>query len=643
MIILHLYRYVFCDWNTLPQTEKDDALVHLKPFINNPLFQAALHHFKAQALYEALYGNKQPDAFSDYAVTQDEHIRNYLVIFNKRYHYFDDKKTDDYFNVFSPLFQLFYFVNALDKGHHFLSNGSFEIAELCYRIMVFFGHDNLEETVSRFVDYCQTNQLTFEKVLVESALVFKLTCNLKNQSIDLPGWRPLMARIGLPLSLKLFHIAHEIGYAPATPEEAWDAAQSRHFAHASQYPDYAQICIRHFISEDLFNRSISSDSMLSTEARLAIIRQLPPDGLDGYIRFMPDLALDLNLTLLFLKALRNWPAHQVTWINHFSTPLKCMIVHSNKLALILAELSSVEAQKTMINCLGIKYIEQLMSGKSMYDFEYLCKNIHSDYRNEFIFIIIGNTRLINAINSSHDLQLFMHIAMPEQNQVLFLKERVGVEKIRALIINFYHVAEQLKEFRDEEKITYLSEVVGHKRLVEVLSCNWCMLESVLTPLPAEQRITVLFDIIGVDALRQIVPVYGDLRARDAVLALLPKEQGAVFLDRLAPEEEKKAREQLLKTKNRILTQEFTLGLLGVGLSGAVITLSNGSTKTVPKTVKSQLDWIQLAEDNRISCVTAWQEVSRLAHEVRLGLPSFFRSQGTRDYYNSFPGPSPSNS
>lgn len=641
MIIQQLYRYVFTEWNHLSEQEKKDAPIILEPFINNRNFQSAIKALGANDLYQSLYGEKS--VLSYYQLAKDDYPFSWYSSCNQLYKYFDntENKNDNNVIVFKSLYQLFDLYYEITKPKSSSYKGILEhsISNFCYKLMVVFGHEDIMLVLSKIESYCESLNKPLDHSIFNLFLNFELGINPDNQYIDLPAWREFLLCKDLTDGKQIFNIAPEIektlGGTPKTIEAAIEAAKSRKFTNYDKCPEFAGFCIEQFIPEEDFNGSISSNHIHNYQFFISILQQLPPGKLSAFIQSMPDIKLDVNQIYKLLDLLKHY---QVNFITRFPAAFKNAITNELQLASVLGQLTTMEAQQKLIKCLSKELILNLIGKESFWGVKLILEKIHSDYQLEFIHSVISIEKLRILMDSFVNLDEFIKICLPTNNQVQFLKDTVGIEKIRALSTSHCIIVDQLKQLDNDEKIVYLTEIIGAALLNQVIENNWCMLESVLNEIPAELRLSAMVNIIGIDRLRNIIPTHGDLRAQKAISILLPAEHRSLFLEQLFTNEEKQAQIMLINTKQRITNFQFSTGFLGLGFSGEEITLDDGNKKTVPNTVKAQWSFIKRAENKDISSVEAWAEVKKLGVEVKPTsgtLHYFFRATDTKDYYKSF--------
>ena len=153
-------------------------------------------------------------------------------------------------------------------------------------------------------------------------------------------------------------------------------------------------------------------------------------------------------------------------------------------------------------------------------------------------------------------------------------------------------------------------------------------------MPEGERGTLMMDVIGIDEIRKIIALSYE---QNEISMLLPVEQQQLFLDSLPTEEEKSAKVRLLEIKKEIETSSFTIGIMGSGWGGREITLDNGHTKLVPRTVSKHWKLIKQAETDELTYVAAWEQIEKLALQVKpsSGSLTLFRAAETDAYYKRF--------
>ena len=233
-------------------------------------------------------------------------------------------------------------------------------------------------------------------------------------------------------------------------------------------------------------------------------------------------------------------------------------------------------------------------------------------------------------------------SLSEENQLILVNKFTDtlVDNVKQEY-DLVHVLDKITTPKAQE---FFIAALANKIQALISSANiFCSIYAKIHP---NYRYKLMFDVIGLDTLRNIVPGAGqDRRAREGIVVMLAPERRLIFLDALVPEEEKSAKIEVLKIKEKIIATTFSLGLFGIGWGGADITLDNGKKKSVPNSVARQWDKIKDAEAEWITYVDAWKKINEIGVEaanatVSLTQPStvltyLSRQNDAIEYYKSF--------
>lgn len=624
MLLKKLNHFVFSDFKTLSEEDIEQAIVFFKPFMQTPNFQAALIELKAIELHDCLF--KEKDSVGYYHVRENESLRSYFNILNESHHYFKEKELNTVFIIYQQLCQLL-------ELHRLLTNANTDIylPRLCYKLLVFFAHDDIQTLLQSLDLYFSNTEQT-----IYSLSNYQLNKNPNNHAIDLPAWQALILAEGVEPMTQLLNLAPEIekalGQAPITLAEAIEGVKKRRFSQQNENKEFASFCLNNLIEEKLFAECLTlKEKNNDIDSLLKIIKQLPPALYSQFIEVMPTFTPTGHQLHNLLEAL---PGYESQLLTHFSHQLSKMSLESFSLSALLTFLPTSSLQKELMSYLGKEVIQSVFKKDSYFFFPKVVSTIQEDFQHEFLTDFIGLEALRNYLLQKSNLQMkdFLEHALPKCQQIAFIKNTVGIETARATIESHVHIRDQLEHINAQERLKYIEEIIGADTLNKTIETNWCMLCAVLKVIPQEQRLSLLFDIMGADCVRQTVSLWGDLRARDDVMALLAPQDHDLFLNKLATREEKVAKHLVTRSNCFISTCTFPTGWGGVS-----ITLDDQSKKTVPENIAKQWGYIKAAQRLEMSYTCAWQEIEKLAREVKSKsntLNNFFRSKEAKEYYKS---------
>lgn len=419
-----------------------------------------------------------------------------------------------------------------------------------------------------------------------------------------------------------------------TPSDSHPAV----FRRADVSPEFAAFCVTHDIPEELYEQYIETNALskklalrqilhrISQEQRVKFIEQLPTDGMNlDQIQDMLS-CLSESEQLLYIHKLSHCLADKITEFHELEHLLK-------------RRCASHEVQMQLISAVSVAKIKTLM--EDSYQLVSFARMLKPACVGTVVRDHIGSEFVCSLIDEPYYYNEFLKYTLasiPEQ-QVPFIKSLFPIEKIQTLTQNHCFLTSIMEVIRSEERLAYITELVGVVKLREVLCRNYCMLESVLEKLAPDDRMSLMFDVIGVDEMRLIIPINYDKRPQEAVTGLLSPEQITLFYEKIIPEEQKEAQAFLVNVKKKLIKFSFPVGFWGMGNGGVEITLDTGDKKVVPTSVKKQWDEICRAESGHVSWLDAKRRVCELANkasEKSGGLTHFTRQEDTRKWYKAFP-------
>ncbi|EKD71317.1 MAG: hypothetical protein ACD_46C00218G0005 [uncultured bacterium] len=641
MFTKQLYRYIFGKWENLSQQEIQAIPMFFKDHKHNRELRSAIYKLNPE-LGEKLYGDA--DGHFYYYVPDDDSIRKSFETADQHYHYFSGRNTEIIFQAYQSLYLFYELIKNAFSGYSYES-----VTFFTYKMLVMFGNEeNIEKSFELFDAYCDKNKITDLSDIINTTLKDELRQNPLQSKIDLAAWRKILNEKGIEAGNKLFYIATEIeailGRAPVNYAEAVSAAGIIVYKQAEQYPVLAAFCVANFVPEEIFDKCVSHDKNQRENAansRYWIFNHLLENQQIEFVQAMPHQDMDLD-ELSHIASHLNAEG-QFVFVNQFANELKSEIQDRDDFSASLKSVKEEKAQRRLIELLGNENVRNFT--KNMFEFKYNLKNIHVNYRTDYVEKVIGKEKILLLVKSYCEYNDFLELINKSDKQVTYLANFFGKEKIQAFVESHCQVIDQLNRIQPKERYAYLTQLIGAEKLRSVLSENWCMLEAVLKVFDESEREKILFDVIGLDELRKIIPLGSDKRAIDAITPLLPVDQQTSLLDKLTTDEEKAAKIEVLKVKEKIIKTTFSLGLFGMGWSGGEIELDDGSKKSVPASVQKQWNYVKWAEKESVPFAEAWKEISKIGIEaanapVYLTQPTtvlsyLTRATATTEYYQSF--------
>lgn len=641
MLTKQLYRYIFGNWDALT----NDEIIAIPKFFasmkNNNELRQAIHVIGSRKLIESIYG-KETQSYYHYYIPSDEQIKKSFDIYDGFYHFYSKQQPEKYFSTYKTIYKLF---SLIHHSFNFGSTTSENVDEYAYRFLVLFGGEaNIENALEMFDLHCIGNEITVINKIVTEGLKYQFKRDQRHDSIRLPEWRTIISQYGLDVGMKLFTISPEIeavlGRAPANYEEALKVAKAIVYKSAEKYPQLTALCVLNFIPEYVFDQCVSIDAKIRQPARGWVLKQLKNEDHAAFVHALPEQEFTIEEILSLAECLQG--NGQIEMINRFGSQFSNIAKTRHEFTRLLEKFTNPIVQQRIFDLLGQVKIRAYYEDN--YDLRATIERVESTVRDSFIENVIGREKVIALTKNEVNYEGLLSTLLPKKNsQIDFLLRMYGKDLIANLITNHCHLVDQVKHIHKDERFLYLTTFVEPDKLRSILCKNWCMLQSVLEPFTQPERLKLMYDIIGLDELRNIIPMRRDKRAQNAILNMLPYDWHQNFLNTLITDEEKAAKIEVLKLKKTIIDTIFSVGIMGWG--GVDITLPNGETKTVPTTVGKQWDYIKYAEDETYSHVDAWNEISKLGKEAANSIPfisqptTIFtylsRSNSTVDYYNQF--------
>ncbi|MGQ3891551.1 hypothetical protein [Legionella sp. CNM-4043-24] len=599
------------------------------------------HSPRGRRLYSEMSGNKKCQASSSQSEYEPDEPYDFIArrfaLYEQTYGYLRNLDQSATLAAYRSVYLLFAEIEAMSQARFMTRE---QAPQAAYLFLVLFGGEAcVEEALSACESYCETFNLKNDPSIVSNLAgiyeKLRLINNEKNP-VDLPAWRAIIQEQGERVALPVFYLASEIethlGHAPASFHEAESAAQALKFANATQYPDLADFCVKNLIPEALFDRCGGDDPDARVQALSKILHMLPSSELRAeLVRLVPLDGMDLRAHISFLCKLNE--EAQLVYINRFKMYSGSLITTQADFLSILSRCTYQQARIEWLSWLSESAVPFEIN--KIYELSPMLRYLDSASRMQWLSTLVKPENLRALLNSSYEFEEFLRNTLPEDiSKTDYLIAVVGVEKINSLTTSYYNVKSQLRYIAPAEQLSYIKRVLYADTIKSLIDKNLYSLESVLEALREEDRFEFLVDVLDIDTLRAIVPVFGDMRPQRAILSRLHAEHHEAFIAHITPEAEKNGQIHIKELKQRIIDTDFNVGLWG----GVNIQLDNGLTKAVPSTVAKQWTHIQNAESKWFSYADSWAKIQQLSSDA-LTHPktmSFWSRSGvTNEYYGSF--------
>lgn len=608
MFIKQLHRYLVGDPELLSDAERAGAAVFFQHCDPGNALESSRSMRKQTALYRAVYGK---DCKSGYQYMPDETAMMELIrIFDQHHGYVPNLDMPEVLAAYQSYFFLCEAMEYLSGNRRYSPSS---LGQTAYLLLVLFG-ESMEDSLSALDEQCIACHMSDPCSLFAELNAIRLRRNEgASARINLPAWRTIIRSVDLQASLPLFDIAIEIETklerAPLDYHEALETAKRLEFVHASQYPEFAALCVANFIPESLYECYRNSPP----EARLPIcktlLNRLPPADRLVFVRMMSIDEKNIDELAGLLRCLQG--KEQSILIARIATQLPLLIQSRSDFFQLLSASTDPEARRQLLFRIPPKNIQFWLDA---FDLPAVLRHLDEGICTEVLKTVLGPGTLTRLLNTPSGLVRFLREVLPRvSDHVSWLMDVMDAQTVVYLTRNGLDLCEQLRCIKSEQRLDYINSMFGPKNIQAMLGGHVWVLHAILLELRPDDRYPFLFDIIGVENLQQLIPLLEDGRPERLIVSVLPVVQKKSFSEAIRSREENHGRQQIALVRRKIMTTDFNTGFGGVTIQ---LSRHTGETKTVPKTVARQWACITDARARNISYEDAWSRVWTLGREAQ---------------------------
>ncbi|MFI4918420.1 MAG: hypothetical protein ACHP65_02585 [Legionellales bacterium] len=255
-------------------------------FINEPNFRAFLRRIHSTFLEDVLFGRHEGD-LGEIAMPEDVDITTKFAALNEEYGY---ESLNSEANTYIQFFKLCKVFADFIECNNTEDNS---VAYLhAYKLLVLFGKGAGQNTFAKIeaftkqhvdglskrdplIDKQPTHDLSLHDLLIQPIPKKQAPENKPPLTADeIQQWQKLIQVSGIKaiaLFQQAFEINRHLGHSPTTINEAIQTSAHLSYSQAARYPELANLCIEHHISENIFDRCLEVEARRKTKDRLPSI------------------------------------------------------------------------------------------------------------------------------------------------------------------------------------------------------------------------------------------------------------------------------------------------------------------------------------------------------------------------------------
>lgn len=397
-------------------------------------------------------------------------------------------------------------------------------------------------------------------------------------------------------------------------------------------PELADLCLTFHVPEKLFSAFVSAESKDDIlKHGTDLIRHFPSD------QFKLKCILAMRHPSQAFEYIQTFDstAYQIEFITTFLDAIaqECSN-HPGRLCYYIPLIQAGEVKNFLLQQLGPSVIQSSIA--CFIQLELLAHNLPESSRPTFLIKLVGQQKVGELVKNATQLCELITL-LPTENRLGSMMHLFEREKIQSYLSQMQTLLNIIQAFHVEDQFAFIIQCIGKAKLLALIDNKISHLIDLVSNSHDHYVMTLLFDVIGVESLRQILP----FAARAEVAAGLPIQQRNIFLENLLEDHEKLFRQKLLALKHQIETIKFPTGLMGYSWTPQYITLDDGTTKTVPARVKKHWEFIQKALAFNMPCEQSWNEICESGANAANYNPFYHpiiyvtRYDETIAYYNQF--------